>query len=124
MSTITVNKTITIALSVKDRTASASWFKEHFGFEQILSVDEAGWTELSTNTPNVTIGLGDAEDVKGGSTMPVFGVDDFDMSRKALEEAGVQFDGDTIEVEGMVKVAGFFDLDGNGLMIAEDLSAK
>jgi len=66
--------------------------------------------------------LGDAEEVKGGNTMPVFGVDDFDSSRKALEEAGVQFDGDTIEVEGMVKVAGFFDPDGNGLMIAQDLS--
>ena len=56
--------------------------------------------------------------------MPVFGVDDFDKSREALEKAGVEFDGDTIEVEGMVKVAAFFDPDGNGLMIAEDLSKK
>ena len=68
-------------------------------------------------------GLGDAEDITGGGTMPVFGVDDFDKSRKALEEVGVKFDGDTIEVEGMVKVATFYDPDGNGLMIAEDLSA-
>jgi len=56
--------------------------------------------------------------------VPVFGVDDFSKSRAALEEAGVQFDGDTIEVEGMVKVATFFDPDGNGLMIAEDLSKE
>jgi len=28
------------------------------------------------------------------------------------------------EVEGMVKVAAFFDPDNNGLMIAEDLSAS
>ena len=67
-------------------------------------------------------GLGEAQDVKFGNTMPVFGVDDFDKSREALEKAGVEFDGDTIEVEGMVKVAAFFDPDGNGLMIAEDLS--
>ena len=45
------------------------------------------------------------------------------VSRKALEDDGVKFDGDTIEVEGMVKVAAFFDPDGNGLMIAEDLSS-
>lgn len=122
MPTITTNNTITIALSVTDRAASAAWFKQHLGFEEIIAIDEAGWTEIATNTPGVTLGLGDAEEVKGGNTMPVFGVDDFDSSRKALEEAGVQFDGDTIEVEGMVKVAGFFDPDGNGLMIAQDLS--
>ena len=124
MPTITTNNTITIALSVKDRAASASWFKQHLGFEEIFAVDEAGWTELATNTPGVTIGLGDAEEIKFGNTMPVFGVDDFDKSRNALEKAGVKFDGDTIEVEGMVKVAAFFDPDGNGLMIAEDLSAE
>jgi len=122
MPTITPDNTINIALSVKDRGASAAWFKKHLGFEEIFSVDEAGWTELSTNTPGVTIGLGEAQDVKFGNTMPVFGVDDFDKSREALEKAGVEFDGDTIEVEGMVKVAAFFDPDGNGLMIAEDLS--
>ena len=122
MPTISPDNTITIALSVKDRAASAAWFKKHLGFEETFSVDEAGWTELSTNTPGVTIGLGEAQDVKFGNTMPVFGVDDFDKSREALEKAGVEFDGDTIEVEGMVKVAAFFDPDGNGLMIAEDLS--
>jgi len=123
MPTITTNSTITIALSVKDRATSASWFKQHLGFEQIFAADEAGWTELATNTPGVTIGLGDAEEIKGGNTMPVFGVDDFDKSREALEKAGVKFDGDTIVVEDMVKVAAFFDPDGNGLMIAQDLSA-
>jgi len=122
MSTIQPDGTITIALSVTDRAASSAWFKQHFGFEEIFSVDEAGWTELATNTSGVTIGLGDAAQVNGGNTMPVFGVADFDQSRKALEQAGVKFDGDTIEVEGMVKVAAFFDPDGNGLMIAEDLS--
>lgn len=122
MATITPDHTITIALSVKDRSISAAWYKKHLGFEEICSIDEAGWTELSTNTPGVTIGLGDAQEVKKGNTMPVFGVANFDESRQALEKEGVQFDGETIEVEGMVKVAAFFDPDGNGLMIAEDLS--
>ena len=123
MPTVTPNKIITIAMSVTDRAASAAWYKRHLGFETVFSVDEAGWTELATNTEGVHIGLGDAETVKPGNTMPVFGVEDFDTCRSALEEAGVEFDGDTIHIEGMVKVAGFFDPDGNGLMIAEDLSA-
>lgn len=122
MSTISPNNSITIALSVTDRSASASWYKQHLGFDELFSADEAGWTELATNTAGVTIGLGDAEKVTSGSTMPVFGVADFDQARAALEAKGVKFDGDTIEVEGMVKVAAFFDPDGNTLMIAEDLS--
>jgi catechol 2,3-dioxygenase-like lactoylglutathione lyase family enzyme len=122
MPTITPDSTITIALSVTDRARAAAWYKKHLGFEQLFAIDEAGWTELSTNTPGVTIGLGDAEEVKAGNTMPVFGVPDFDKARAALEAEGIVFDGDTIEVEGMVKVAAFFDPDGNPLMIAEDLS--
>ena len=66
--------------------------------------------------------MGDAEEIKSGNTVPVFGVDNLDKSRMALEKAGVKFDGDTIEVEGMVKVATLFDPDGNCLMIAEDLT--
>jgi catechol 2,3-dioxygenase-like lactoylglutathione lyase family enzyme len=122
MPAITPDSTITIALSVTDRARAAAWYKKHLGFEQLFAIDEAGWTELSTNTPGVTIGLGDAEEVKAGNTMPVFGVPDFDKARAALEAEGIVFDGDTIEVEGMVKVAAFFDPDGNPLMIAEDLS--
>jgi len=122
MPTIKPDSTITIALSVTDRSASAAWYKRHLGFDELFSADEAGWTELATNTPGVSIGLGDAEVVNAGSTMPVFGVPSFDSARAALEAEGIQFDGDTIEVEGMVKVAAFFDPDGNTLMIAEDLS--
>ena len=122
MPTIKTDDKITIAFSVSDRAATAKWYETHLGFKQIVAVDEAGWTELTTNTPGVTIGLGDAEEIKPASTMPVFGVADFDASRTALEQAGVQFEGDTIEVEGMVKVATFFDPDGNALMIAQDLS--
>ena len=122
MPAITPDSTFTIALSVTDRARAAAWYKKHLGFEQLFAIDEAGWTELSTNTPGVTIGLGDAEEVKAGNTMPVFGVPDFDKARAALEAEGIVFDGDTIEVEGMVKVAAFFDPDGNPLMIAEDLS--
>ena len=121
MATINVNNTITIALSVTNRQVSSAWYQKHLGFKELYSVDEAGWTELATHTAGVTLGLGDAQEVKAGNTMPVFGVENFDTARAALLQAGVKFD-DTIEVEGMVKVAAFYDPDGNGLMIAEDLS--
>lgn len=121
MATISPDNKITIAMSVTDRAATAAWFREHLGFEQIFAADEAGWTELSTNTPGVTIGLGDAEQVKPASTTPVFGVTDFDAAHDALDKAGVKLD-DKMVIEGMVKLVTLYDPDDNPLMIAQDLS--
>lgn len=59
MSLVSVDQTITIAMSVKDRHASAKWYETMLGFELLYHADDAGWTELRTNTPGVVIGLGE-----------------------------------------------------------------
>ena len=122
MPVISVLDTIKIALSVKDRHASAKWYGDMLGFETLFHADEAGWSEIQTNTSGVIIGFSEHTEPAPGNTVPVFGVADTDAARAALEAAGVKFDGDTIHVEGMVKTASFFDPDGNALMIAEDLT--
>ena len=122
MSVISLDKTITIALSVKDRHASADWYGTMLGFATIHHADEAGWSELQTNTTGVIIGLGEHTEPAPGNCVPVFGVADLDSARRKLELANVRFDGDTDVVEGMVKTATFYDLDGNALMLAEDLT--
>ncbi len=122
MSKINVDNTITIALSVKDRHASAKWDEDIFGFALAAHIDEAGWSELHTNTKGVTLGVGEQDAPAPGNAVPVFGVADLAASRKALEAAGVKFDGETMTVEGMVSLASFYDPDGNALMIAQDLS--
>lgn len=124
MSTVEPNSQITIALSVKDREKSAAWYHEHFGFSVVAKMDEMGWTEMRTATPGVILGLGDAEKPAPGNCVPVFGVADLDASRAALEAHEVKFDGDTITIEGMTKLATLYDIDGNALMIAEDLSGE
>lgn len=121
MSLISLDQNITIALSVKDRHASANWYKAMLGFETIYHADEAGWSELKTNTAGVTIGLGEHTEPAPGNCVPVFGVADLDTARYKLEQAKVRFDGETDVVEGMVKTATFYDPDGNALMLAEDL---
>lgn len=122
MSLISLNDTITIALSVKDRHASADWYQNMLGFETMYHADEAGWSELQTNTKGVTIGMGEHMETAPGNCVPVFGIADLDAARAKLEDAGVKFDGETDVVEGMVKTATFYDPDGNALMLAEDLS--
>ena len=122
MSLISLDKTITIALSVKDRQESAEWYGRVLGFETVFHADEAGWSELRTNTDGVTLGLGEHTEPQPGNCVPVFGIGDLDSARQKLEQAGVKFDGETDVIEGMVKTATFYDPDGNALMLAEDLT--
>ncbi len=122
MSLISLDKTITIALSVKDRHASAAWYQSMLGFELLYHADEAGWSELQTNTPGVAIGLGEHNEPVPGNCVPVFGIGDLNTARQKLEQAKVKFDGATDVVEGMVATATFYDPDGNAMMLAEDLT--
>jgi CreA protein len=124
MSLISLENTITLAISVRNRDLSAKWYHEKLGFELIFHSDEAGWSEMQTKTEGVTLGLGEQSDPAPGNTVPVFGVANIEEARKILEKNGVKFDGDTETVEGMVSTATFYDPDGNALMLAQDLSGE
>ena len=114
---------LTLACSVKDLDTSIAWFKDTLGFELVFRVDEAAWAEVTSPTKDVTIGLGENQEVNGsGGTTPVFGVKNIVDARAELEGKGVKFDGDTVEIPGMVKLATFFDPDGNSYMLAESLA--
>ncbi|MGR3711697.1 MAG: VOC family protein [Shimia sp.] len=122
MALISVNGTLNIAMSVKDRHKSAQWYHDMLGFKTLYHADEAGWSELQTKTVGVTIGLGEHTKPVPGNCVPVFGIADLETARQKLEQANVSFDGDSDVVEGMVKTATFYDPDGNALMLAEDLT--
>ena len=124
MPLVSLKKTITLAMSVRDRHASAAWYSAKLGFELIHHVDEAGWSEMRTKTEGLTLGLGEQSEPSPGNTVPVFGVEDIGTARGALEAAGVRFDGETETVEGMVSTATFYDPDGNALMLAQDLTGN
>jgi predicted enzyme related to lactoylglutathione lyase len=122
MPVVSLDNTITLALSVRDRHASADWYAANLGFELLYHMDDAGWSELKTLTEGVTLGLGEQSEPAPGNTVPVFGVADIAVARSALEKAGVRFDGPTETIEGMVSTATFYDPDGNALMLAQNLS--
>lgn len=124
MPLVSLEDTITIALSVSDRHASADWYEAMLGFEVIYHADNAGWSEMQTKTNGVTIGLGEHTKPVPGNCVSVFGVADLDDARQKLEQADVKFDGETDVVEGMVKTATFYDPDGNALMLAQDLTKE
>ena len=124
-STIGYDGGLTCALKVRSLAESKAWYQDVLGFKFVYQIDEMGWCELATEVPGVNVGLSEVEnpDVKGGATM-TFGVRNIESARKQLEAKKVRFDAPTQVIEGMVKLATFFDPDGNTLMLYEDLQKK
>ena len=110
---------LVISVAVSDFDAAMSWYKEVLGFEEEYRLDDYGWGELRTPYPGVYVGLGQSEKVEHGGPTPTFGVKDIVAARAYLEKHDVRFDGDTYDVGGMVKLATFYDPDGNAWMLAE-----
>lgn len=122
MPLVSLKNTITFAISVRDRHASADWYRDMLGFELVHHIDEAGWSEMRTNVDGVTLGLGEQAKPSPGNCVPVYEVADIAVARGALEVAGVAFDGPTETIEGMVSTATFYDPDQNAMMLAQDLT--
>tara|TARA_R110002073_G_scaffold118918_1_gene258298 strand:+ start:144874 stop:145254 length:381 start_codon:yes stop_codon:yes gene_type:complete len=120
--TLPYNRELTLAISASDMNASIKWYSEVLGFELLYKLDDIGWAEMKSPVPGVNVGVSQVEQVKIGGATPTFGVSDIQSARSTLESRDVRFDGDTIEIDGLVKLATFFDPDGNSLMFAESLS--
>ena len=116
------SENIVISVGVSDLDRSIDWYTDVLGLELVYKLDQYGWCEMSMATKHVTIGLGQSEEVKPGSTTPTFGVLDIDAARRYLESKDVRFDGETYEIEGMVKLCTFYDPDGNSYMLAQSLT--
>ena len=109
------SENLVISVGVSDMEKAIEWYQDVLGLELVYKLEKYGWCEMATATKHVTIGLGQTEELKPGSTTPTFGVEDIGEARKHLESRDVRFDGDTYELEGMVKLAMFYDPDGKRL---------
>jgi catechol 2,3-dioxygenase-like lactoylglutathione lyase family enzyme len=112
----------TAALEVSDYDRSLGWYRDVLGWEVVFELAEWKWAQLQSPVQGLLVGLGQSEQVKeGGGATLTFTVSDIDAARGYLEGQGVRFDGDTHQVEDMVKLATFYDPDGNALMLAQQL---
>lgn len=115
---------LTCAMNCGDMERSIAFYREVLGFELLYKLDDMGWCELQSPVTRVNVGLSQVEkpEVKGGATL-TFGVSDIDAARKTLEAQGVRFDGDTRTIPDMVRLATFYDPDGNTLMLYQSLGS-
>ena len=115
------DRQLVISVNVSDFKQSVAWYREALGFEVTYELEQYGWGEMRTPWEGVSVGISQNEELKHGGTVPTFGVKDIAAARKHLEAMGTKFDGETHEIEGMVKLATFYDPDGNAWMLAESL---
>lgn len=68
--------------------------------------------------PGVQLGLGEVASPQPKGVVLNFSVANTDAGRRALEAAGVVFQGETLLISGKVELAGFTDPDGHRLRLA------
>lgn len=115
---------LTCGLNVTDIKVSMTWYQEVLGFELLYYMENLGWCELKSPVDKVNVGLSQVEKMPsdGGNAVLTWGVKDIESARSELEERGVKFDGDIRNIEGMVKLATFYDIDGNCFMFYQDIA--
>lgn len=114
---------LTCALQCSDLDAAISWYSTVLGFTLLYKAEELAWCEMKSVVDKVQVGIGQVEkpETSGGATL-TWGVVDIDAARGKLEAQSVRFDGETMTIPGMVRLATFFDPDGNKHMLYQDLS--
>jgi len=80
--------------------------------EQVRQLVKGIWDGLSPKLSEVAA----LREVRPLTEVRIF---DIDAARKYLESKDVRFDGDTYEIEGMVKLCTFYDPDGNSWAVQE-----
>jgi catechol 2,3-dioxygenase-like lactoylglutathione lyase family enzyme len=112
----------TAAIGVSDYATSLAWYRDVLGFEVVFELQTWGWAQLQSPVSGLLVGISQIENVEhGGGATLTFTVEDIDAARAYLEGRDVRFDGDTSQVEDMVRLATFYDPDDNALMLAERL---
>jgi catechol 2,3-dioxygenase-like lactoylglutathione lyase family enzyme len=115
---------LVISVNVSDLDRSIEWYREMLAFEVSYKLDQYGWCEMKSPLTGVYVGLGQVEDPKVTGCTPTWNVKDIEAARAHLESNGVRFDGDTYEIDGMVKLTTFYDPDGNPYMFAQNLQTE
>lgn len=118
---IDYNGGLTCALGVSDLDRAIAFYRNVLGFQLLYRADDIGWCELSTGVAGVNVSLSERREAGGGGGATLtFGVNELEAAKAGLEAHSVTFDGDIIEIPGLVRLLTFYDPDGNSLMFYQE----
>lgn len=107
-----------IQLEVASLDRSIEFYTKKLGFKLTERRDDLKFAHIETSVPGVQIGIGEVASPHPRGVVLNFEVKNVDEGRRALEGAGVVFQGETLLIPGKVKLAGFTDPDGHKLRLA------
>jgi CreA protein len=112
-------------LYVRDFEISRRFYRKQLGLIETLVDEAAGWVEYGMGFERVCLAInrysGKTNMVVGGGGVPVLYVDNIEAAKADLEERGVIFEGEIYVVPELVKIATFYDPDGNRLQLYQNL---
>ena len=113
-----------VDIEVSSINCSVAWYAKHLGFTHSFGEDGHPHAEMNTHIEGLVLGMSPAAKprVDGACTL-VLGVEDLDSARMTLENAGVEFAGETEVIPEVLKLATFFDPDRNRLMLYQDMTS-
>ena len=112
-----------VQLRLTDLDRAIALYRDVLGYHVKHRNDSLEWARMETGIANVSIGLRTRKEVEGSGTLSLsFGVKDIESAGALLEARGVRFDGPTMTIPNVVKLADFSDPDGNKIRLAEGLS--
>lgn len=109
--------------TVTDLEKAKAFYGDVLGLKKIFEMP--GWAEYAHEQGAAAIGLNTnapPPEGSGGATV-VLGVENLDATRQRLAKRGVAFEGDVMEIPGVVRIGTFRDPFGNRLQVAQSLIA-
>ena len=116
--TIEYGDELLVQIAVRDLDAACAFYGDVMGLPLESRNESLQWAKFILPR-GARLGVGAAEAVTGSGTTSInISVRDIDAARHALEARGVLFDGPTIDIPGVVRLADFSDPDGNRIRLA------
>lgn len=108
---------------VTDWNRSKQFYTETLGMQITFVDEEMGWMELRDPENLVVLALKkwtfNEPMPTGGGGCPIIQVEDLASTKEELETRGVEFAGPVIEVQGIRRLATFYDPDGNPVSLTQ-----
>ena len=103
---------------VENLDAARRFYGEILGLRKVFEMP--GWAEYAHAEKATPIGVAEQPQASRGAVV-VLKVDDIDQARAELTRQGIQFDGPTQDIPGVVRLALFRDPSGNALQLAQPM---
>ncbi len=116
MRKININNLVSV-FQVSDMEKSLEWYQKWLGEPDVVPVEGVAEYHIA---PNAWLQLSCGEENEQETSAIVLGVEDAAMTKKRLEECGIET-GEMMDYE-VVLVFDIFDLDGNKITFAQEIS--